>query len=118
MLGDVKRTYRRVAAALALLGVALYALLLPWPLTSQFSLCPSPGRVGARASRPSRDELPDLQGARGLPAHACARAPSPRAARARGRALRRRRFRGCCRRGPLHTAQSRSSAFLPERLAT
>jgi hypothetical protein len=38
MLGDVKRTYRRVAAALALLGVALYALLLPWHLTSQFAL--------------------------------------------------------------------------------
>jgi hypothetical protein len=38
MLGDVKRTYRRVAAVLALLGVALYALLLPWHLTSQFAL--------------------------------------------------------------------------------
>jgi hypothetical protein len=38
MLGEVKRTYRRVAAALALLGVALYALLLPWHLTSQFAL--------------------------------------------------------------------------------
>jgi hypothetical protein len=38
MLGDVKRTYRRIAAALALLGVALYALLLPWHLTSQFTL--------------------------------------------------------------------------------
>ena len=38
MLGDVKRTYRRVAAALALLGVAFYALLLPWHLTSQFVL--------------------------------------------------------------------------------
>jgi hypothetical protein len=38
MLGDVKRTYRRVAAALALLGVAFYALLLPWHLTSQFTL--------------------------------------------------------------------------------
>ena len=38
MLGDVKRTYRRVAAALALLGVALYTLLLPWHLTSQFTV--------------------------------------------------------------------------------
>ena len=38
MLGDVKRTHRRVAAALALLGVAFYALLLPWHLTSQFTL--------------------------------------------------------------------------------
>jgi hypothetical protein len=38
MLGDVKRTYRRVAAAMALLGVAFYALLLPWHLTSQFAL--------------------------------------------------------------------------------
>jgi hypothetical protein len=37
MLGDVKRTYRP-AAALALLGVAFYALLLPWHLTSQFAL--------------------------------------------------------------------------------
>lgn len=38
MLGEFKRTYRRVAAALALLGVAFYALLLPWHLTSQFAL--------------------------------------------------------------------------------
>lgn len=38
MLGDVKRTYRREAAALALLGVAFYALLLPWHLTSQFAI--------------------------------------------------------------------------------
>jgi hypothetical protein len=38
MLGDVKRTYRPVAAALALLGVAFYALLLPWHLTSEFAL--------------------------------------------------------------------------------
>jgi hypothetical protein len=38
MLGDVKRTYRRVAAALALLGVAFYTLLLPWHLTSQFTV--------------------------------------------------------------------------------
>lgn len=29
--------YRVVGAALALLGVALYALLLPWHLTSQFN---------------------------------------------------------------------------------
>jgi hypothetical protein len=38
MLGDVRHTYRPVAAALALLGVAFYALLLPWHLTSQFAL--------------------------------------------------------------------------------
>jgi hypothetical protein len=38
MLGDVKRTYRRVAAGVALLGIAFYALLLPWHLTSQFAL--------------------------------------------------------------------------------
>jgi hypothetical protein len=31
-----RRTYRRVTAALALLGVAFYTLLLPWHLTSQF----------------------------------------------------------------------------------
>jgi len=37
MVWGVKRTYRKVAAALALLGVAFYALLLPGHLTSQFS---------------------------------------------------------------------------------
>lgn len=38
MVWGVKRTHRTTAAALALLGVAFYALLLPWHLTSQFSL--------------------------------------------------------------------------------
>ena len=37
MVWGVKRTHRRTAAALALLGVAFYALLLPWHLISQFS---------------------------------------------------------------------------------
>ena len=37
MVWGVKRTHRRVAAALALLGVAFYPLLLPWHLTSQFA---------------------------------------------------------------------------------
>jgi hypothetical protein len=37
MVWGVQRTHRRTAAALALLGVAFYALLLPWHLTSQFS---------------------------------------------------------------------------------
>jgi hypothetical protein len=37
MLCGVGRTYRRIAAAWALLGIAFYALLLPWHLTSQFS---------------------------------------------------------------------------------
>ena len=37
MVWGVKRTHRRTAAALALLGVAFYALLLPFHLTSQFS---------------------------------------------------------------------------------
>jgi hypothetical protein len=37
MVWGVKRTHRKTAAALALLGVAFYALLLPWHLTSQFS---------------------------------------------------------------------------------
>jgi hypothetical protein len=37
MMWGVKRTHRKTAAALALLGVAFYALLLPWHLTSQFS---------------------------------------------------------------------------------
>lgn len=32
----VKRKYRVTGAALALLGVAFYALLLPWHLTSQY----------------------------------------------------------------------------------
>jgi hypothetical protein len=32
----MKRTYRRLAAAFALAGIAFYALLLPWHLTSQF----------------------------------------------------------------------------------
>jgi hypothetical protein len=38
MSGRVKYAYRRVAAALALLGVAFYALLLPWHLTSQLAM--------------------------------------------------------------------------------
>ena len=37
MVWGVKRTHRKVAAALGLLGVAFYTLLLPWHLTSQFS---------------------------------------------------------------------------------
>jgi hypothetical protein len=37
MVWGVQRKHRRIAAALALLGVAFYALLLPWHLTSQFS---------------------------------------------------------------------------------
>lgn len=32
-----KHSLRRAAAALGLLGVALYAMLLPWHLTSQFN---------------------------------------------------------------------------------
>jgi hypothetical protein len=37
MFWGVQRRYRTTTAALALLGVAFYALLLPWHLTSQFS---------------------------------------------------------------------------------
>ncbi len=37
MVCGVGRTYRRFAAAFALLGLAFYALLIPWHLTSQFS---------------------------------------------------------------------------------
>jgi hypothetical protein len=37
MVWGVQYKRRRIAAALALLGVAFYALLLPWHLTSQFS---------------------------------------------------------------------------------
>lgn len=37
MVWGVKRKRHVTAAALALLGVAFYALLLPWHLTSQFS---------------------------------------------------------------------------------
>ncbi len=36
-MGRRGHKYRVTGAALALLGVALYALLLPWHLTSQFS---------------------------------------------------------------------------------
>lgn len=36
-MGRGLHKYRVVGAALALLGVALYALLLPWHLTSQFN---------------------------------------------------------------------------------
>jgi hypothetical protein len=36
MIRGFRRRCRRVAAAVALLGVAFYALLLPWHLTSQF----------------------------------------------------------------------------------
>lgn len=38
MVWGVKRKHRGIAAALALLGVAFYALLLPWHLTSQFQI--------------------------------------------------------------------------------
>ena len=37
MVWGVQRRHRRIAAALALLGVAFYALLLPGHLTSQFN---------------------------------------------------------------------------------
>ena len=37
MVWGVQRKHRRIAAALALLGVAFYALLLPGHLTSQFN---------------------------------------------------------------------------------
>ena len=37
MMSGVQRKHRRIAAALALLGVAFYALLLPGHLTSQFN---------------------------------------------------------------------------------
>jgi len=37
MFRGVKRSHRKLAAALGLLGVAFYALLLPWHLTSQFT---------------------------------------------------------------------------------
>ncbi|WP_424958929.1 DUF2946 domain-containing protein [Hyphomicrobium sp. 1Nfss2.1] len=37
MVWGVQRQRRSVSAALALLGVAFYALLLPWHLTSQYS---------------------------------------------------------------------------------
>jgi Protein of unknown function (DUF2946) len=33
----VRRTYRRVVGAFALAGIAFYALLLPWHLTSQLA---------------------------------------------------------------------------------
>ncbi len=37
MVWGVQRPRRSVSAALALLGVAFYALLLPWHLTSQYT---------------------------------------------------------------------------------
>lgn len=37
MVWGVQRRHRRIAAALALLGVAFYAMLLPGHLTSQFN---------------------------------------------------------------------------------
>ena len=89
MLGDVKRTYRRVAAALALLGVAFYALLLPWHLTSQFTLGLYEAEFGPLAARDVRQELdgvnPSLPGApatscpicKGLAAFQLTLAPAP-----------------------------------------
>lgn len=47
----VKRTLRRGAAVFALLGVAFYALLLPWHLTSQFNLQLFAAEFGADALR-------------------------------------------------------------------
>ncbi len=50
MLCGVGRAYRRVAAALALLGLAFYALLLPWHLTSQFTAKVFEAEFGTLAS--------------------------------------------------------------------
>ena len=79
MVWGVQRRHRRIAAALALLGVAFYALLLPGHLTSQFNAQLYKADVGMFADamcvsgdqgvipRYAGDELSDLQGPRRLP---------------------------------------------------
>ena len=109
MVWGVQRKHQRIAAALALLGVAFYALLLPGHLTSQFNaqlykadvgmfadaMCLS-GDQGYKAH--AGDELPDLQGSRRLPdGHGPAgtrRAPGHAACLGRHRRPARRRGQG------------------------
>ena len=66
MVWGVGRTYRRVAAALALFGVAFYALLLPWHLTSQLAAGLFEARFGPLAGVMCRTS-PDGAANPGLP---------------------------------------------------
>ena len=68
MVWGVQRRHRRIGAALALLGVAFYALLLPGHLTSQFNAQLYKAEVGmfADAMCQSGDE-----GGKPMPATSC-----------------------------------------------
>jgi hypothetical protein len=65
-----RRTFRRVAAAVALLGVAFYALLLPWHLTSQFEAQLFKAEFGISAQAMCRADAPG-QSVPGAPATSC-----------------------------------------------
>jgi hypothetical protein len=68
MVWGVQRKHRRIAAALALLGVAFYALLLPGHLTSQFNAQLYKGDVGMFADAMC---LSGDQGGKPMPATSC-----------------------------------------------
>lgn len=74
MLRGVQRTRRRLAGALALLGVAFYALLLPWHLTSQFDRQLFAAEFGDTAQlicSSSTDGAPSMPGAPGSTCPIC-----------------------------------------------
>ena len=68
MVWGVQRKHRRIAAALALLGVAFYALLLPGHLTSQFNAQLYKADVGMFADAMC---LSGDQGSKPMPATSC-----------------------------------------------
>ena len=70
MIWGLRRTCRRVAAAVALLGTAFYALLLPWHLTSQFERHLFAAEFGISAQAMCRADAsgPSVPGA---PAESC-----------------------------------------------
>jgi hypothetical protein len=65
-----KRSYRRAAAAIALLGVAFYTLLLPWHLTSQFAAQLFAAEFGISADAMCRAD-PNDRSVPGAPATSC-----------------------------------------------
>jgi hypothetical protein len=65
-----KRSYRRAAAAIALLGVAFYTLLLPWHLTSQFAAQLFAAEFGISADAMCRAN-PHDRSVPGAPATSC-----------------------------------------------
>ena len=70
MVWGFRRTFRRVAAAVALLSVAFYALLLPGHLTSQFERQLFAADFGISAEAMCRADAPG-QGVPGAPDSSC-----------------------------------------------